>query len=225
MAATTELDGPALAPASGADPDALVVLLHGLGADGNDLIGLAPEWAALLPNAAFVSPHAPFPCDMAPFGRQWFSLQERTASAILAGIQIAQPILDAFLDRQLAKFGLPDSRLALVGFSQGSMMSLHVAPRRAEPIAGVAAFSGRLIMPEKLEAEAVSKPPVLLVHGDMDDVVPPESLDDARAALGGAGFSVRWHVSRGIGHGIAPDGLQVAAQFLVDVLGRGEQPG
>jgi len=130
MAAASELDGPTLGPASGRPPTALVVLLHGLGADGHDLIGLAHEWAPLLPDAAFLSPHAPFPCDMAPFGRQWFSLQERTASAILAGIQVAAPILDAWLDSQLARLGLTDDRLALVGFSQGTMMALYTAPRR-----------------------------------------------------------------------------------------------
>lgn len=213
MAATTELDGPALAPASGADPDALVVLLHGLGADGNDLIGLAPEWAALLPNAAFVSPHAPFPCDMAPFGRQWFSLQERTASAILAGIQIAQPILDAFLDRQLAKFGLPDSRLALVGFSQGTMMALFAAPQRRTPCAAVLGYSGALFAAQELE-HAPSKPPTLLIHGDADEVVPVQATINAGSVLDQAGFDVRTEIRPGLAHGIDPAGIQMGGEFL-----------
>ena len=130
-----DLDGPRAGPAVEGAADSLVVLLHGLGADGNDLIGLAPELSRLLPGAAFVSPHAPFPCDMAPFGRQWFSLQDRAPQSLLAGARMAAPILDRFIDDELARHDLADDRLALVGFSQGTMMALYVALRRARPVA------------------------------------------------------------------------------------------
>ena len=130
------LEGPGQPPRAGGKPKSLVVLLHGLGADGNDLISLAPYWAPLLPSTEFVSPNAPFPCDMAPYGFQWFSFQDRTPAAVLAGIRAAAPFLDTFLDEVLAARGLDESRLALVGFSQGTMMSLHVGLRRAKPVAG-----------------------------------------------------------------------------------------
>ncbi|MBL8831667.1 MAG: phospholipase, partial [Rhodospirillales bacterium] len=155
-----ELDGPRLAPQSGGKAKSVVVLLHGLGADGNDLISLAPLWARVLPDTAFVSPHAPFPCDMAPYGRQWFSLLDRSPARVLAGVQAAAPILDSFLDAELARHDLPPERLALVGFSQGTMMSLYVAPRRAVAIAGVVGFSGALIGAELMAQDMRSRPPV-----------------------------------------------------------------
>src|SRR5690242_18353856 len=142
------LSGPSRKPASGGAPRQLVILLHGLGADGNDLIGLAPYWAPLLPDAEFVAPDAPFPCDMAPFGRQWFSLQDRSPLAILAGVRAAAPILDVFIDEALKARNLDESRLALVGFSQGTMMSLYVGLRRAKALAGIVGFSGALLGPE-----------------------------------------------------------------------------
>src|SRR5215469_5079921 len=147
------LSGPVHKPASGGAPRQLVILLHGLGADGNDLIGLAPYWAPLLPEAEFVSPDAPFPCDMAPFGRQWFSLQDRSPAAILAGVRASAPILDAFLDDALAARELAPAQLALVGFSQGTMMSLYVAPRRTAPVAGVVGYSGALVGTDALAQE------------------------------------------------------------------------
>src|SRR5262245_347547 len=158
-----KLDGPRRPPQSGGKPKALVVLLHGLGADGNDLIGLAPYWAPLLPDAEFLSPHAPFPCDMAPYGRQWFSFQDRNPAMIMGGVRAATPVLDAFLDEALAARGLDASRLALVGFSQGTMMSLFVGLRRTAPVAGILGYSGRLIGTETLGAEIRARPPVLLV--------------------------------------------------------------
>ena len=145
-----KLSGPSRPPASGGKPSRLVILLHGLGADGNDLIGLAPYWAPMLPEAEFLSPNAPFPCDMAPYGYQWFSSQDRNPAAVLAGVRAAAPILDAFIDEALAARGLGDGDLALVGFSQGTMMSLFVGLRRAQPAAGIVGFSGRLLAPELL---------------------------------------------------------------------------
>ena len=185
------LDGPKFGPAAGGRPQSLVLLLHGLGADGNDLISLAPYWAQLLPNTEFVSPHAPFPCDMAPYGRQWFSLQDRTPAMMLAGVQAVAPALDGYVDEVLAEAALGDDRLVFVGFSQGTMMSLHVAPRRANAAAGIVGFSGALLAPERLAAEAASKPPTLLIHGDADPIVPFQAMTAAEQALRAAGVDVR----------------------------------
>ena len=185
MTTAFDLDGPRLAPASGQAPKQLVVLLHGVGADGNDLISLAPYVAQVLPDAAFVSPHAPFPYDMAPFGRQWFSLQDRALETMLGGVRMAAPILDGFLDAELEKAGLPPERMALVGFSQGTMMSLHVGPRRETPLGAIVGFSGALLAPELLSGEIRSRPPVLLVHGAADELVPAQALPGCRGGPGG----------------------------------------
>jgi phospholipase/carboxylesterase len=213
-----ELSGPSYLPAGGQAPRQLVVLLHGVGANGDDLIGLAPHWAQYLPDAAFVSPNAPFPFDMAPFGYQWFSLQDLSPAMMLAGVKAAAPLLDAFLDDQLAAFGLDASRLALVGFSQGTMMALYVGPRRAAACAGIVGYSGALVGADSLAGEAVSRPPVLLVHGEADPVVPVGALATAVRGLEGAGFSVEHHICRGLGHGIDPAGIQLGGRFLAQVL-------
>jgi len=219
MATIMDLEGPEFAPASGGQPKKIVLLLHGLGADGDDLIGLAPHIAPALPDAVFVSPHAPFPCDMAPYGRQWFSLQERTPAAILAGVQAARPILDAFIDKLLRRFALTDADLALVGFSQGTMMSLFTAPRRDRPVAGVLGYSGALAGAELLAAEAKAKPPVMLIHGDSDEIVPAQASQAAKAALASAGFDVDLHIRPGLPHSIDEQGLILGVNFLRKVLG------
>lgn len=196
---------------------ALVVFLHGYGADGADLLGLADVLGPHLPGVAFAAPDAPEPCRGNPFGRQWFPipwLDGSSEAAAAAGLAAAADDLDAFLDARLSDEGLAADRLALAGFSQGAMMALHVAPRRATAVAGVVAISGRLIGPERLAAETRVKPPVLLMHGDVDEVVPFASMDQAGQALVGAGFEVYGHVMRGTGHGIAPDGLGAALGFL-----------
>ena len=213
-----KLSGPSHPPASGGKPKRLVILLHGLGADGNDLIGLAPYWAPLLPEAEFVSPNAPFPCDMAPYGYQWFSAQDRSPAAVLAGVRAAGPMLDAFIDEALAERGLSDADLALVGFSQGTMMSLFVGLRRAQPAAGILGFSGRLLAPELLASELRSRPRVLLVHGTEDPLVPYASLAAAEAALKEAGVPVETLTCPGIGHSIDESGLRRGGMFLRDVL-------
>jgi phospholipase/carboxylesterase len=212
------LSGPSRPPASGGNPRHLVILLHGLGADGNDLIGLAPYWARLLPNAEFLSPNAPFPCDTAPYGYQWFSSQDRSAEAALGGVRAAAPILDAFIDEALEKRDLGSCDLALVGFSQGTMMSLFVGLRRAERIAGIVGFSGRLLAPELLATELRSRPPVLLVHGTEDPLVPYGSLAAAETTLKAAGVPVETVTSVGIGHSIDDQGLRRGGQFLKNVL-------
>jgi phospholipase/carboxylesterase len=212
------LSGPSRPPVAGGKPRRLVILLHGLGADGNDLIGLQQYWGRLLPEAEFVSPNAPFPCDMAGYGYQWFSVQDRTPAAMLAGVRAAAPILDAYIDEELQKRGLTESDAALVGFSQGTMMSLYVGLRRERPLAGILGYSGRLIGPELLAGELRSRPPVLLVHGTEDPLVPFESMAAAETALNAAGVPVETLACPGIEHSIDPEGLQRGGLFLHQVL-------
>ena len=199
----------------------LVVFLHGYGADGADLLGLADTLASHLPDTRFVAPDAPDRVAGAPSGRQWFPIPRfdgSTEAQAAMGLGAATAALNAFLDQQLAADGLQPWALALVGFSQGAMMALHVAPRRAVAMAGVVAISGRLIRPDALAAEARVKPPVLSVHGDQDPVVPFAEMSKAGNALIAAGFETFGHVMTGTGHGIAPDGLSVALSFLKDRL-------
>jgi phospholipase/carboxylesterase len=212
------IDGPRL-PAKSGHAKQLVVFLHGYGADGNDLIGIGKEWARFLPDAAFASPHAPEPCGMSTMGRQWFALTFRDPDERWRGVNQARPGLDSFLDAELARLGLDDSRLALVGFSQGTMMALHVAPRRARPVAAVVGYSGMLAGADKLAAEVASRPPVLLVHGDQDEVIPVDALFDASEVLSEAGLPTEWHMSAGIGHGIDPDGMRMGLQFIARAFG------
>jgi phospholipase/carboxylesterase len=208
------LSGPRMPPRAGGPPRQLVVLLHGVGADGQDLIELAPAIAAVLPGAAFVAPDAPEPCDMAPFGCQWFSLRDRRPAALRLGIQAVAPLIDAFLDAELARHGLADHQLALVGFSQGAMAALYLAPRRPRAPAGVLGYSGALIGGERLPQEALSRPPVFLVHGDADAVVPAHAMYAAVAGLQAAGIPVQWSLRRGLAHGIDPDSVAHGAAFL-----------
>jgi phospholipase/carboxylesterase len=211
---TVQLDGPRLAPASGGAPKQLVIFCHGYGADGNDLIGLGQQWRNLLPDAAFVSPHAPERCGMSPMGYQWFPISRLDPGEYWDGVREAGPILNAFIDSELARHRLEDDALALVGFSQGTMMLLHVGLRRAAPAAAILGYSGALAGPEHLEAEIRCRPPVMLIHGDQDEVIPVQALNVAAGALGGADVSVQWHVSQGIGHGIDGAGLALGGEFL-----------
>lgn len=221
-AAIPTIDGPRLPPASGGKPEQLVVFLHGYGADGNDLIGLGRHWAKLLPDAAFVSPHAPEPCAMNPFGgRQWFALTFRDPSERWLGVQKAAPALHSFIDGELASLGLQHSQLALVGFSQGTMMALHAGLRRAKPLGAIVGFSGMLAGGEHLSRDLVSRPPVLLIHGDADEVIPVEALAQARELLAANQVPLEWHVRQGLGHGIDPEGLDIAGRFLRNALAAG----
>jgi phospholipase/carboxylesterase len=218
MADLLALNGPRVPPASGGKARQLVILLHGVGADGNDLIGLAPAFARILPEAAFVSPNAPYRFDMAPHGYQWFSIGVQDAALRLAQIRQTAQILNAFIDDELARWQLADDRLALVGFSQGTMMSLFVAPRRAKACAGIMGYSGRLEAPELLASEVVSRPPITLVHGAADELLPARLMDGAAEALRTAGFTVETHLRPGLGHGIDDIGLQIGMRFLSRVL-------
>ncbi|MGY6549775.1 MAG: alpha/beta hydrolase [Roseinatronobacter sp.] len=218
---TRQLHSERRAPASGGAPRSAVVFLHGYGADGADLLGLADPLGPHLPDTVFFAPNAPERCVNNPMGYQWFPipwLDGSSEAAALSGMVAAAADLNAWLDTMLATEAVTPDRLALVGFSQGTMISLHVAPRRAVPLAGIVGFSGRLMLPEALDEEAISKPPVLLVHGDQDEVVPLASLSQAADALVAAGFETYTHVSQGTGHGIAHDGLSLALSFLREKL-------
>lgn len=194
-----------------------VVFLHGYGADGADLLGLADVLAPHLPNTAFYAPDAPERCANNPYGYQWFPipwLDGSTEEQARASMALSIDDINAFLDKVLADEGLAPDHLAVIGFSQGTMMALHVLPRRDQQVAGIVGFSGRLLVPELLAAEAKSKPPVLLIHGDQDQMVPFKDLGLAADALAAAGFDTFTHVMKGAGHGISPDGLGAALQFL-----------
>ena len=214
-----QLDGPRHPPATGAAPARIVLLLHGYGADGDDLIGLAPAWAPAIPDTLFVSPHAPFPCEGAPFGRQWFGIYGRDDEMRLAGLRAASAMVDAFIDDLLDETGLPPAALTLAGFSQGTMLALHTGPRRAEPLAGILGYSGRLLAPELLDGEALSRLPVALIHGERDELVPYSSMAEAAAALEQAGFAVETHGRPGLGHGIDPAGMQAGLAFMARIAG------
>lgn len=212
------LTGPRMPPASGAKAEQLVVLLHGYGSDGNDLIGLAPHLGRALPGAAFVAPNAPQPTGQG--GYQWFDLMSRTPQAMIEGARRAQPVIDKFVDAELARLGLADEKLAFVGFSQGTMMSLHVALRRPKACAAIVGFSGALISPELLKSECRAKPPIMLIHGDADDMLPIETMFAAAQGLAAAEIPAEWHVCQGVPHGIDPTGLELASRFLRQMLRR-----
>jgi phospholipase/carboxylesterase len=219
MLMAAELSGPRLEPKSRRPARQLVVFLHGYGADGNDLIDIGRAWAELLPDAAFVSPHAPEPCAQAPVGRQWFPLTFRDPGERWRGVNVAAPALARFLDAELARRALPPSALALVGFSQGTMMSLHVGLRRAVAPAAIVGYSGLFALPEQaaphaVAAEVRARPPVLLIHGERDDLIPADALFHAAETLAALGIPTEWHLSPGIGHGIDQEGLRHGGAFL-----------
>ena len=216
-----DLDFQRRASTSGED-SSVVMFLHGYGADGNDLLGLAEPLAPHMPDTVFIAPNAPDRSMANPLGFQWFPIpwiDGSSESAAGEGLLQAARRLDTFIDKVLADEGLSPDRLLLFGFSQGTMIGLHVAPRRADPLAGIVGFSGRLMIPDALATEALSRLPVLLVHGDADDVVPFDDMQTASDALQEADFDVYRHVMKGTGHGIAPDGLGVALTFMKNFLG------
>jgi phospholipase/carboxylesterase len=213
-----KLEGPSRGPQAGGKPGHLVVLLHGYGADGNDLIGLAPVLAPLMPDAAFHAPDAPYRCEGNPMGYQWFGISRLDPQIAAAGVRAAAPFVDTFLDETMAKYGLDESKTALVGFSQGTMMALHVGLRRAKQLAGIVGFSGMLAAPDALGAEIRTRPPVLLLHGDSDEMLPHMLTERAAGVLRQNGVPVGVHIARGVGHGIDQTGLSQAAAFLLDAF-------
>lgn len=216
----TTLSGPHVPPRAGGPARQLVVLLHGVGADGNDLISLAPVLAERLPHAAFVAPNAPEPYDMAPFGYQWYSLRDLGPESRERGVQAAAPALDTFLDAERDRYGLDDRNMALLGFSQGTMMALYVGPRRPRPLAGILGYSGVLVGADRLPTEVRSRPPVCLIHGDADELIPVQAMHAAVAGLQAADIPVRAFVRRGLAHGIDPEGITQGVAFLAEVLGQ-----
>lgn len=216
---TVFLDGPRMPPARGDKPDALVILLHGYGSNGADLISLAPYWAKALPGAAFVAPNGIEPMAEFPGGFQWFGLSNLDPHLMEHGVRGAAQSVDRFIDRELERYGLPPERLALVGFSQGTMMALHVGLRRGRQPAAILGYSGALVGRARLKDEIRSKPPVLLIHGDRDPTIPPGAMFDAAEGLAEAGHGAQWSISYGVPHAIGPDGLELGGVFLAACLG------
>lgn len=210
------IDGPRLEPKDKVKK--LVIFLHGYGSNGNDLISLTEAIYKSLPNTAFVSPNAPYPCDGSPSGYQWFPLYTLSYEEKLQGTQLAAPHLNAFIDAQKTKYNIDDKDIALFGFSQGTMMALYIAPRRQQALGAVIGFSGALTAIDELATETTARPPVLLVHGDQDNVVPHSSLAEAAQNLTKNNFDVTTHTSKGVAHGIGPDGIDLARDFLVKHL-------
>lgn len=210
-------------PKNNDDVQSLVVMLHGVGSNGQDLISLAPMLSAYVPGAMFISPDAPFACDMVPPGYpnayQWFSLQNRDPHVMLEGVKSAFPLVEEFLESQLERYGLSADKLVLLGFSQGTMTSLHVAPRLKNKIAGVLGYSGALLWDQATDVDAMHKMPINLIHGEADDVVPVEAYHSARAKLQESGFEVDGHTTPYLAHSLDQAGIDAGGAFLKKVLG------
>ncbi|MFN7095126.1 MAG: alpha/beta hydrolase [Burkholderiales bacterium] len=209
---------PEFGPLTKGSPKGLVIALHGWGSNGEDLIALAPHFAAMLPEVKFISPHAPEVCDMAPTGRQWFSLREWTEKAMLEGLRSASIWLNDFIDKQRAHYCLQDNQIALVGFSQGTMTALHVGLRRPNALAGILGYSGALVAPDLLGGELKAKPPVCLIHGNLDTVVPYQALQIASDALNHHNIAVETYTMLNIPHSINLHGLEKGKNFLAQAL-------
>ena len=214
------VNGKSLKPRSGSDPKQIVVLLHGYGSSGADMIALAPHWQEVLPDALFLAPHAPQRCGMMGAGYQWWGLSGFAPSALAAGAASAAPAIDAFIDKKLEQYGLSEADLALVGFSQGTMMALHVGLRRPRAVAAVVGFSGMLTSTAELARKDFAKPPVLLVHGSADPVVPVAALHMAESELKRLGVAVTTHVSFGVAHSVDPVGLRLGRDFVAGGLAK-----
>lgn len=215
------VNGASLQPRSGLPPEKIVLLLHGFGSSGADMIALAPQWQEALPTTLFLAPHAPQRCAMMAAGYQWWGLSGFAPSALAAGAASAAPAIDAFIDRKLAQYGLAEADLALVGFSQGTMMALQVGLRRRRRVAAIVGYSGMLTGTADLGHDAPVKPPVLLVHGTADPVVPVSALHMSEAQLKRIGVDVTTYVSHGVAHNVDPVGLRLGRDFIVDAFAAG----
>jgi phospholipase/carboxylesterase len=210
-----ELLGPEIPQRIGSNPKQLIVFLHGYGSDGHDLISLAHEFAEILPEAYFLSPNAPDRCEMSSFGYQWFSLYERTEEVLFEQISQVSPLLENYLYKQLQRFNLTEDKLVLIGFSQGTMMSLHVSLRLKKACKAVIGFSGALIGAKFLNEDNVVKPNILLVHGLQDDVVPVSASNIAKEVLEKLNVPVTLQTYSNLMHGINAEGIEVAKNFLI----------
>jgi phospholipase/carboxylesterase len=208
------VNGASLQPLSGGKPKQIVLLLHGFGSSGADMIALAPQWQHALPDALFLAPHAPERCGMMGSGYQWWAITQFAPQALAAGAAAAAPAIDGFIDRKLAQYGFGEEDLALVGFSQGTMMALHVGLRREKPVAAIVGYSGMLTGAAELSHRKIAKPPVLLVHGSDDPIVPVSALHSAESELKRLGIAVTSHVSHGLAHSVDPVGLRLGREFV-----------
>ena len=213
-----QLEGPALTPLGDIKPEKLVIMCHGIGANGQDLIGLAVNWHQDLPNVAFFSPDAPQPYPGMPGGYQWWDLRGFTPAEQEEGLRYAAPILNQFIDEKLAETGLTEADTALVGFSQGTMLSLFVGLQRERQLAGIVGYSGALAGADLLAPNIKSRPPVLMIHGDMDQMIPPMMMQAAARFLAEHDVRVQTHISQGMGHGVAADGINFGRDFLNQVF-------
>ncbi|MES2493010.1 MAG: dienelactone hydrolase family protein [Pseudomonadota bacterium] len=211
------VNGASLQPKSGGKPRQIVLLLHGFGSSGSDMISLAPSWQQHMPEALFLAPHAPQRCGMVA-GYQWWALSDLLPAALARGAASAAPVIDSFIDRKLDQYGLGEGELAIVGFSQGAMMALHVGLRRKRVISAIVGYSGMLAGAPQLKHEITARPPVLLVHGTHDPVVPVAAVHDAERALKLLDVDVTTHVSSGVGHSVDPVGLRLGCEFVVRAL-------
>lgn len=218
MKTIATLNGPALPPASGGPARQIVMLLHGYGSNGADMMALAPLLRAELPDALFLAPNAPERCPGVPGGFQWWGLESFDRAALAAGARRAGAVLDAYLDALIAEHALGEDRMVLIGFSQGTMMALHIGLRRRRRLAGIVGYSGMLADPAGLD-DVGGKPPVLLIHGAADTIVPLRSHDEAIVALRALGIDVAAHVSPGLGHSVDETGLALGREFVSRVLG------
>jgi phospholipase/carboxylesterase len=209
-------NGASLKPRSGGAPKQIVLLLHGFGSSGTDMISLAPMWQDALPDALFLAPHAPQRCGMMATGYQWWGLSGLAPSALAAGAASAAPAINGFIDRKLAEYELTEADLALVGFSQGTMMALHIGLRRPRAVASIVGYSGMLTSTADIKAEDLAKPPVLLVHGTADPVVPFAAQSIAENELSRLGVDVTSQVSHGVPHTVDPVGLQRGRDFIAN---------
>ena len=214
------VNGASLKPRSGARPKQIVLLLHGFGSSGTDMISLAPQWQDALPDTLFLAPHAPERCWMMGVGYQWWGLSGFAPSALAAGAASAAPAIDAFIDRKLSEYELTEADLALVGFSQGTMMALHIGLHRPRRIAAVVGYSGMLTGTTGLAQDEFSKPPVLLVHGTADPVVPVAAMHMAESELKRLGVEVTTHTAYGIPHSVDPVGLRLGRDFVANAFER-----
>lgn len=182
------------------------------------MISLAPQWQDALPDTLFLAPHAPQRCAMMGDGYQWWGLSGFAPSALAAGAAAAAPAIDAFIDRKLTQYGLTEADLALVGFSQGTMMALHIGLRRPRAVAAIVGYSGMLTGTAGLANDDYSKPPVLLVHGTADPVVPIAALHMSESGLKRLGVEVTTHISHGIAHSVDPVGLRLGRDFIASIF-------